>query len=108
MIERMNEKITIQHYEVTVDQYGNHLEEWTDYFTCWAYASTMAKDEQPDVTTADQRGITFEVRFCSELKDITSNSYRVIFHDEIYNIESVDMMNWMRRTIKLKCRKVER
>lgn len=108
MIERMNEKITIQHHEVTVDQYGNHLKEWTDYFTCWAYASTMAKDEQPDVTTTDQRGITFEVRFCSELEPITSDSYRVIFHDEIYDIESIDMMNWMRKTIKLKCRKVER
>lgn len=108
MIERMNEKITIQKHEVTVDQYGNHIMEWTDYFVCWAYASTQAKDEQPEVTTTDQRGITFEVRFCSELENITSDQYRAIFHDEIYNIESVDMMNWMRKTIKLKCRKAER
>ena len=108
MIERMNEKIIIQHNEASTDQWLNHYLLWTDYFTCWAYASTQAKDEQPNVTTTDQRGITFEVRFCSELEGITSDSYRVIFHDEIYNIESVDMMNWMRKTIKLKCRKVER
>ena len=105
MIERMNEKITIQNQTVTIDDYANHVRDWTDYFTCWAYASTQAKDEQPDVTTTDQRGITFEVRFCSELEGITSDSYRVIFHDEIYDIQSVDMMNWMRKTIKLKCQK---
>ena len=108
MIERMNEKITIQKQTVTIDDYANHVRDWADYFTCWAYASTQAKDETPDVTTTDQRGITFEVRFCSELEGITSDSYRVIFHDEIYNIQSVDMMNWMRKTIKLKCQKAER
>ena len=107
MIERMNEKINIQQQTVTVDEYGNHLREWSDYFECWAYASTFAKDEEPDVTTTDQRGITFEVRFCSELASITSSGYRVIFHDEVYDIQSIDMMNWMRKTIKLKCRKDE-
>ena len=108
MIERMNERITIQQSTVTMDQYGNRVKSWADYFTCWAYASTFVKDEQPDVTTTDQRGITFEVRFCSELADIDSVTYRAIFHDEIYNIQSVDMMNWQRKTIKLKCQKEER
>ena len=108
MIERLNEKIIIQQSTVIADEYENRVKSWADYFTCWAYASTFAKDETPDVTTTDQRGITFEVRFCSELSSITSDQYRVIFHNEVYNIESVDMMNWMRKTIKLKCRKDER
>ena len=108
MIERLNEKIIIQQSTVTADEYGNRVKNWTDYFTCWAYASTFAKDETPDVTTTDQRGITFEVRFCSELAELTSDQYRVIFHSEVYNIESVDMMNWQRKTIKIKCQKAER
>lgn len=108
MIERMNERITIQRQTVETDQWGNHRSVWEDYFTCWTYASTFAKDEQPDVTTTDQRGITFEVRFCSELVDIDSSLYRAIFHDEVYDIQSVDMMNWQRKTIKLKCQKAER
>lgn len=108
MIERMNERIRIQKSTVTADEYGNRLKNWSDYFTCWAYAGTFNRDEQPDVTTTDQRGITFEVRFCSELKDITSDQFRVIFRGEIYDIQSVDMMNWMKKTIKLKCRKAER
>lgn len=109
MIERMNERITIQQSAVEVDQYGNHRKNaWADYFTCWAYASTFAKDEAPDVTTTDQRSITFEVRFCTELNSLTSDQFRIIFHGEIYDIQSVDMMNWQRKTIKLKCRKAER
>lgn len=108
MIERMNEQITIQRQTVMVDEYANHKRDWIDYFTCWAYASTFAKDEQPDVMTTDQRGITFEVRFCSELENLTSDQFRIIFHDEIYDIQSVDMMNWQRKIIKIKCQKAER
>ena len=108
MIERLNEIITIQKDSVVTDQYGNHKKGWTDYFTCHAYAGTFSQDEKGDAVLTDRRGITFEVRFCSELEAVTSTGYRVIFHDEIFNIDSVDMMNWQRKTIRLKCRKVER
>lgn len=109
MIEKLNEKITIQQNAVTVDKYGNHKKSWTDYFTCRCYANTYIKEEnESGVVTEDERSITFEVRFCSELRDITSTNYRVVFHGEIYDIESVDMMNWQRKKIRLKCRKEAR
>ncbi len=106
MIERMNERITIQRSTVSTDQYGNHKNTWSDCFTCWAYASTFNQDEKESAAvTVDERGITFEIRYCSELASIDSTIYRVKFHNEIYNIESVDMMNWQRKSIKLKCTK---
>lgn len=108
MIEKLNEKITIQKNAVVTDKYGNHKTAWTDYFSCHAYANTYIKDETDGAVTSDERTITFEVRFCSELKDITSTGYRVMFHDEAYDIESVDMMNWQRKMIHLKCRKEKR
>lgn len=108
MIERLNEKITIQQDSVVVDKYGNHKKAWTDYFSCRAYANTYVKEEEEGVVTTDERSITFEVRFCSELEGITSTGYRVLFHGETYNIESVDMMNWQRKMIHLKCRKERR
>ena len=108
MIEKLNEKITIQRDTVVVDKYGNHKKQWTDYFTCHCYANTYVKEEEDGVTTTDERSITFEVRFCSELAGITSTGYRVLFHGETYNIESVDMMNWQRKSIHLKCRKEAR
>jgi len=109
MIELMNERITIQKSTASVDQYVNHKKAWTDYFSCWAYASTFGQDEKESAAvTLDERGITFEVRYCSQLKPVDSVSYRAVFHDEIYDIQSVDMMNWQRKTIKLKCRKADR
>ena len=109
MIERLNERITIQKSTVTTDRYGNHKKTWTDYFTCWAYANTFDQAERESASvTLDERGITFEVRFCSELESVDSVEYRAVFHDEIYNIESVNMTNWQRKTIKLRCRKAER
>ena len=105
MIEKLNVRITIQKDCVAVDKYGNHVKFWADYFSCWAYANTFQQEEKDDVVTSDGQGITFHVRFCSELAGITSTGYRVIFHDEIYDIESVDMMNWQRQMIHLKCQK---
>lgn len=108
MIEKLNERITFQHHEVIVDEYGNHRKDWVDYFTCSTYASTFAKDESPDVVTTDQRQITFQCRYCSELAPVTSTSYRAVFHDEIYDIVSVDPMNYQRKMIHFKCQKVQR
>lgn len=108
MIEKLNEKITIQKNEVIVDKYGNHKNGWSDYFTCHAYANTYVKDEEGETVITDERTITFEVRYCSELRDLTSTKYRVVFHGETYNVESVDMMNWRKKQIHLKCRKESR
>ena len=109
MIEKLSERIVIQTNSVSMDQYGNHVPQWVDYFSCSAYASTFIKAENENsAVPTDERLITFEVRYCSELRNITSTGYRVLFHGEAYNIESVDMMNWQKKMIHLKCRKEKR
>lgn len=108
MIEKLNETITIQQNSVVIDEYGNHKNTWTDYFTCHTRAYTYSKFEKENVTITDERSITFEVRYCSELCRISSVKNRVVFHGEIYDIESIDMMNWDREKIHIACRKEER
>jgi SPP1 family predicted phage head-tail adaptor len=104
-IGRMNERITIQKTTVVVDSIGNHLNTWEDYFSCSTYASTYEAEEKSGEVTTEERTITFSVRYCSELKNISSTGFRVIFHGDVYNIASVDMMNYNRKEIKLLCRK---
>ena len=104
-IARLGERITIQKCTVVEDRYKNHLTEWADYYSCHAYASTYTKEEETGVVTTDERGISFEIRYCSEVSRLTSTDYRVIFHGDVYNISSVDMMNYQKRSIKLLCRK---
>ena len=107
-IARLGERITFQKNSVVADKYGNHKNAWEDYFTCHAYVSTWQKEETEGATTNEERSVTFEVRYCSELSDITSDKFQVLFRGEAYNILSVDMMNYGKRTSRLKAERVLR
>ena len=107
-IAEKNERITFQKNEVEVDEYRNHTSSWSDYFTVWAYASTYISNEEESAVTSDERRITFHVRWCSELSKVTSNGYRILFRGDVYNILSVDLMNYQNREIRFSCRKEKR
>lgn len=99
-IARMNERITFQKNSVAVDAAGNHKNEWEDYFSCFSYASTFQAAEDAGEVTTEERSVTFCCRYCSELACVSSTGYRILFHGEIYNIRSVDMMNYQREELK--------
>ena len=107
-IARKNVRITFQKNTVSSDQYQNRVRTWEDYFSCYAYASTYEAKESGDVVPTEERSITFETRYCPELAAVTSTGYRVLFCEEQYNIESMDMMNYQGKTIRFKCRREKR
>lgn len=107
-IARMNEHITIEKNTTVTDKVGNHINTWEEYFSCFAYVSTYEAEEKENEVTTEERTIAFNVRYCSELKILSSTGFRVRFHGEIYNIASVDMMNYQRKEIKLLCRRETR
>ena len=103
-IAQFNERLTFQKNVTTVDKYQNHINTWLDYFSCYTYASTYQYDrEDGNTVIREDQTITFEVRYCSELKDLDSVHFRVMFHGNVYNIQNVDMMNYQRRNIKVRC-----
>ena len=104
-IARFNERLTIQKNVVTVDEYKNHLNIWTDYFSCYTYASTFQSDrEREEAVTSEERTISFEVRYCTELQDLDSTHYRVVFHGDQYDIQTVDFMNYHKKVIRIMCK----
>ena len=104
-IARFNERLTIQKNVVTVDEYKNHLNIWTDYFSCYTYASTFQSDrEREEAVTSEERTISFEVRYCTELQDLDSTHYRVVFHGDHYDIQTVDFMNYQKKVIRILCK----
>ena len=107
-IGRMNERITFQKNEIVTDQCKNRAPVWSDYFSCWAYASTYTANEDGDVVVSEEESITFQVRYCPELAAVTSTGYRILFHDTVYNIRSVDRMNYQKQEIRFACRKEKR
>lgn len=55
MIEKLNERITIEKSTVVTDKVGNHRNTWEEYFTCFAYASTYQAQEEEGEVTASRR-----------------------------------------------------
>ena len=104
MIDKLNERITIQQSKHMTDKVGNHRTAWVDYYTCFAYASTYEAQEDEGEVTAEQKSVVFRVRWCSEVNKLTSTGFRVLFRGELYDITSVEPMNYNKKTIKLHCR----
>lgn len=104
MIEKLNERITIEKSTVVTDKVGNHRNTWEKYFTCFAYASTYQAQEEEGEVTAEQKSVVFTVRWCSETRGLTSTGFRIRFREQLYNIESVDPMNYQKNILKIHCR----
>jgi SPP1 family predicted phage head-tail adaptor len=109
-IALFNERIVIQKNAVTVDEIGNHTNAWTDYFTCHATISGASGTVQSDVAgqTVDDSDLAFSVRYCEKTSKVNTTEYRIIFKDGIYDIEGVDFMNFKKKLMKFRCRKVRR
>ena len=105
----LNTRITIQQQTVVVDAVGNHKNTWSDYYTCAATVSGESNSEVENAgTVVDDTKADFTVRHSSETAVLTPTNFRVVFGGQIYDILSVDHMNYKRKAIKLKCQKARR
>lgn len=108
----LNEKVTFQKNELIVDKIGNHRNAWVDFYSCSAtiggegLASSKEKEEAGVIV--EDVGMTVTIRYCKKASEIGSTTHRLIFRDEIYDITSVDHMNFRKKSLKFSCRKVRR
>ena len=111
-VSLLNVKITFQKNAVEVDGIGNHKNTWADYYPCHATVSGEAGRQtgEADVAgmVADESDISFTVRYCKKASVIDSTGYRVVFDGGIYDILAIDHMNYKKKCLKFKCRKVGR
>ncbi|MEQ2775503.1 phage head closure protein [[Clostridium] innocuum] len=105
-IALLNVKITFQKNEVMVDKIGNHKNVWTDFYKCFATASGEGGSEKAVAgLIVDDTDISFTVRYCNKLSDIDSTKCRILFDGDVYNIVSIDHMNFKKKAFKFKCEK---
>lgn len=108
-IAGMRVRITLQKNETAVDAYGNHTNEWTDYFTCWATASSQTGQEnESGVMMYEEDRMDFTVRYSSETAPVVSTKYRIVLQDRIYDIDHVDDMGFKRNSRKFHAHLVKR
>ena len=67
--------------------------------------AAMAR-EQKRISVQDKADFT--LRWCAASSVITPTEYRVVMDGQIYDILSVDHMNFKHKSVKLRCRKARR
>lgn len=108
-ISLLNERILIEKSKVIIDAIGNHRNEWSKYYSCYATISNKSPQEETSSGAIwDESKIDFTIRYSKEVSVLSSIGYRVIFHNDIYEIEGIDHMNYKKKSMKLHCRRVER
>lgn len=105
----LNVKIVFQKNEVVVDAIGNHKNEWADYYSCHATVSGEGGSEKAVAgLIVEDSDLAFTVRYCKKAAEATADRYRIKFGDALYNIVSIDHMNYKKKSLKFKCEKVRR
>ena len=104
-IARLRARIMIEKATVKVDRIGNRTNGWEEYYSCCAYPDTYLVDESPGKVDYENETIAFTVRACQKTKELNSTQYRVRFQDQVFNIASIDRMNYNNREIKIRCKK---
>ena len=74
------------------------------YITSGGFALLYQAQEEEGEVTAEQKSVVFTVRWCSETRGLTSTGFRIRFREQLYNIESVDPMNYQKKILKIHCR----
>ena len=110
-IARLNERVVIQENTVNVDRVGNHINTWTDYFSCWATAVASGKSAEETAnagTTQEADRLDITVRWSSETAAVNSKRYRIVLGDRLYNIISIDDMGFRHNSRKFHTELTER
>lgn len=106
-ISLLNVRIAFQRNEVVVDEIGNHRNIWTDVYSCYATVSGEGGSERLSAgVQVKDSDISFTVRYCNALSSIDSTKFRIVFENDMYNIVSIDHMNFKKKSLKFKCEKV--
>lgn len=101
----LKNRIIIQKKTSAVNDIGQIAERWGDLMVCHAYANRLSGQELIIAAASGQQDVvTFTVRYCNALAELNSNDYRVVFMGRIFNILTVDNVQFLNVEIKLRCR----
>ena len=103
-VRALNKRITIQKRTLTKDSASNEIEQWQDYYTC--YAGTLDAKTEVDTENGEQQSsqkVTFIMRDCEKLSDVMFNTkrYRIVFKDYRFRILTADNFGYTQDKFKI-------
>ena len=108
----MNEKVIFQKCSVVKDGIGNHRNEWTEDYCCLATIGgeglASSREAEAAGTVVEDVGMTVTVRYCKKTAGIRSVTHRILFRGHVYDIVSVDHLNYKKKCLKFTCRTARR
>ena len=104
-ISKLNQRILIQKGNTQTDEVANVLRQ--DFYFCFASVKTTGGKEQQNGDTEEQHYVSFAVRFCKQLSEISAVDYRIVFRGKTYNIIQVDFADYDGKTVKIKAESEE-
>lgn len=101
-ISKLNQRIQIQKGVSKTDEVGNARREWQSFYSCFASVKTTGGKERQNGDTEEQHSVSFTVRFCKKLSELSAVDYRIVFHGKTHNIIQVDFADYGGKTVKIK------
>ena len=102
-IGRMNQRITFQHRDVSVNENGFSSEVWDDFYSCSAYVNSLSGSEYwaAHAVQAETTKV-FTIRYCQSVASIDPKNYRIIFQNNVYDITNIDIVRYENDMVKIK------
>ena len=75
MIDKLNERLTIEKSKAYTDKAGNHRNTWEDYFSCFTYASTYELQESGDEVKQENRSVEEKIEKAMADFDYAANRF---------------------------------
>jgi len=86
-------KIVIQRKVTEKNKWGDLVTEWRDWQTVWAErGSLFGRDYYAALAVGEQQTVEFGVRHVGFLDDLTTDTHRLVFEGNVYDLKQVDYL----------------
>lgn len=95
--------VTFQQYVEGFDEIGNPSYTWKDYKKDYAYINGLSGREYWEAAVVHgENTVEFTFRWKPYFDSMNTKQYRLIFNGAIYNITSIDNIQFRNKTVKIK------
>ncbi|WP_026673617.1 phage head closure protein [Alkalihalobacterium bogoriense] len=102
-IGRLRHRITLQKLRIATNSNGFEVENWEEFKTVWAAVSNLQGREYFAAAAIQAENmVKFTIRYLSGV----DTSIQILFRDKVYNISSIDNIQYKNRYMEIKAQEV--